>query len=161
MINLEKPVHDALTQIADALGVRRPFDPTVARQTFRLAMADLPTQMLAPRLVANLMQAAPGADLRCRSFRDRRDAIVLLDEGQVDAAIVVSPGQEARILHQPLFEQAFVGIAATDRVGVDRLTELDGFCSAGHLLVHPRATTLGPSTPRLKERVDRVASSHR
>lgn len=142
-IELETPVRAALGQIADALGVRREFDPATARQTFRLAMADLPAQMLARPLIADMLRTAPGADLRLRSFHDRRDAIVLLDDGRVDAAIGVSPGQEARILHQPLFEQAFVGIAAADADSVDQFTDLDSFCSAGHLLVSPEGDDFG------------------
>ena len=139
----EQPLFEALGQIADALGVRREFDPATARQTFRLAMADLPAQVLARPLIADILRDAPGVDLRLRSFHDRRDAIVLLDDARVDAAIGVSPGQEARILHQPLFEQAFVGIAAADADSVDRFTDLDGFCSAGHLLVSPEGDDFG------------------
>jgi DNA-binding transcriptional LysR family regulator len=165
-IDLEKPVRDALTQIADALGVRRQFDPAVARQTFRLAVADLPAQMIGPRLVAGLMREAPGADLRLRSFRDRHDAIMLLDEGQVDAAIGISPGQEARILHQPLFEQRFVGIAAIDRADVDSLADLDRFSSAKHLLVSPEGDDFGvidtalERTGRSRRIVASVAAMH-
>lgn len=142
-IDLETPVRAALGQITDALGVRRQFDPATARQTFRLAMADLPAQMLGRPLVADMLRAAPGADLRLRSFHDRRDAVVLLDDGRVDAAIGVSPGQEARILHQRLFEQRFVGIASADADNVDRFTDLDNFCSAGHLLVSPEGDDFG------------------
>lgn len=141
-VELEAPVRAALATIADALGLHRRFDPRTERHVFRVAMADLPAQLLAPALIRALMRTAPNADLRVRSFRDRRDAVALLDDGEVDAAIGVSPGQEARILHQPLLKQAFVGIAA-GAADAQRYRDLDAFCAAKHLLVSPEGDDFG------------------
>lgn len=150
---LEAPVRDALATIADALGLRRRFDPLTERRVFRVAMADLPAQLLAPSLVRALTRTAPNTDLRVRAFRDRRDAVALLDDGEVDAAIGVSPGQEARILHQPLLEQAFVGIAA-DAADAQRCRDLDAFCAAKHVLVSPEGDDFGAVDAAL-ERIGR------
>ena len=142
-LDLADPVRHALELIADALGAKRPFDPGASTQTFAIGMADYPAQLLARPLSERLMRGAPGADLRLRSFRDRREAITLLDDGRVDAAIGVSPGQEARILHMPLFEQAFVGIARSSPDSRVPFAGLDAFCAAKHLLVSPEGDDFG------------------
>lgn len=142
-LDLADPVHNALSMIADAFGAKRPFDPGATAQTFAIGMADFPAQLLARPLAELLMKEAAGADLRLRSFRDRREAITLLDDGRVDAAVGVSPGQEARILHKPLFEQAFVGIARSSPKSHLPFASLDAFCASKHLLVSPEGDDFG------------------
>jgi DNA-binding transcriptional LysR family regulator len=141
--DLADPVRQALAIVVDALGLKQVFDPATVRQTFRVALADLPAQLLAAPLVREVMRIAPNADVRLRTFRDRRDAIGLLDDGCVDVAIGVSPGHEPRILHQALFEQRFVGIAAADSGSAGGFADLDAFCAARHLLVSPEGDDFG------------------
>lgn len=160
-LDLADPVRAALGLIADAFGARRPFDPAVATQTFAIGMADYPAQLLAGPLAELLMREATGCDLRLRSFRDRREALTLLDDGRVDAAIGVSPGQEARILHRPLFDQKFLGIARSSPNSGLSFASLDAFCAAKHLLVSPEGDDFGTVDRALESlgRSRRVAMS--
>ena len=141
-LELARPVAVALREVREALALRRAFEPSSSRQTFRIAASDHPASVLLPRLVGRVTSEAPGVDLRIRAFRGRREASDLLDEGRIDMAIGVSPGHEARILHADLFSESFVTIA---RAGTPSASIGDpaGFAAARHLLVSPESEDHG------------------
>jgi DNA-binding transcriptional LysR family regulator len=142
-VDLARPLRHALETVREALGMRIDFDPATSRQVFTLALSDHPAHILLPELAAQIAVTAPYGDIRARSFRDRRDAISLLDEGAADVAIGVSPGSEARILDVPLFEERFVGVARRDSAVISAFEDLDAFSAATHVLVSPEGDDRG------------------
>ena len=142
-IDIAKPLRHALDTVTQALNIDDVFDPLTSKQVFTIAVADHPTHVLLPVLAARIAEFAPRIDLRARNFRDRRDAIALLDEGSVDAAIGVSVGNESRILHEPLFEERFVGVARAGEDNVAHFSSLEAFVAATHILVSPEGDDAG------------------
>lgn len=141
--DLALPLRQVLETVRTALHLEPAFDPATSNHVFTLALADHPAYLLLPRLAARLSVVAPGIDLRARSFVDRRDAIKLLDSGDVDLAIGVSPGNETRILHYPLFEEPFVGIARAGSPACSAFETVDAFVAATHVLVSPEGDDKG------------------
>lgn len=142
-IDIAKPLRHALDTVTQALNIDDVFDPLSSKQVFTIAVADHPTHVLLPALAARIAEFAPRVDLRARNFRDRRDAIALLDEGSVDAAIGVSVGNESRILHEPLFEERFVGVARAGEDNAAHFSSLEAFVAATHILVSPEGDDAG------------------
>lgn len=142
-LDLSRPLRHALETVGQALEFADEFDHTTSQAVFTVALSDHPTHCLLPGLVARISSQAPSVDIRARSFRDRHDAIALLDNGSVDVAIGVSPGNEARILYEPLFEETFVGIARSDDVKIASFSDVEQFAAATHILVSPEADDQG------------------
>jgi DNA-binding transcriptional LysR family regulator len=142
-IDLSRPLRHALETVREALNIQDSFDPATSRQVFTLALSDHPAHVLLPGLAGRIAARAPHIDVRARSFRDRRDAITLLDEGSVDVAIGVSPGSEARILHAPLFEERFVGVARNGEAEAAAFKDVDAFAASTHILVSPEGDDEG------------------
>lgn len=141
--DLAIPLRHALETVRTALHLEPDFDPATSSQVFTVALADHPAYLLLPKLSAKLSVMAPGVNLRARTFVDRRDAIALLDSGDVDLAIGVAPGNETRILHFPLFEEQFVGIARAGSVASSAFETIDDFAAATHVLISPEADDKG------------------
>ena len=142
-VDLSRPLRHALDTVREALDLEQGFDPATSRQVFTLALSDHPAHVLLPGLAACITRQAPHVDIRARGFHDRRDAIALLDEGGVDVAIGVSPGSEARILHAPLFEEHFVGVARAGEASAAVFRDVDEFAAAIHVLVSPEGDDEG------------------
>jgi len=103
-LDLARPLGHALADIQRTLAFTQAFEARSSALVFTLGLSEHPTFVLLPRLVARLREVAPAITLRIRSFTARDDAVTMLDAGEVDLAIGVSPTtQAARILIRPLF----------------------------------------------------------
>ncbi|OSQ43714.1 LysR family transcriptional regulator [Thalassospira sp. MCCC 1A01428] len=132
-----------LATVDGALSLQTDFQPAVSQQVFSLALAEHPAQLLLVPLEKMLRDVAHGVDLRIRALRNRQDAIRMLDEGQADLAIGVSPGNEARILSRHLWSEEFVGIA---RKGTDVsrfARSMREYAEGRHVLFSPEAEDRG------------------
>jgi DNA-binding transcriptional LysR family regulator len=85
--DLIAPFRRALDTVSGALDLQTRFQPKEACQTFTLALSDHPAHRLLPQVSEIVNREGPGIDLRVRGFRDRQNAIHLLDEGIADVAI--------------------------------------------------------------------------
>lgn len=141
-LELSRPLGAALRSIRETLALGTSFVSASSTQVFHIAAADHAASMILPTVVARATREAPGVDLRIRALRDRREAIRLLDDGTIDVAIGVSPGHEARILQEKLFEEPFVTIARAGMV-TDVLRDPANFASRPHLLVSPESEDHG------------------
>lgn len=137
------PLRLAISTVSDSLDLDIQFDPQMATQTFTVALSDHPAQRLLPGLASIIAREAPGVNLRALGFQHRRDAIRLLDEGIVDAAIGVSPGTERRIFTTPLFSERFICIARRDSPVIAALSSVEAFAAAPHILVSPEGDEHG------------------
>jgi DNA-binding transcriptional LysR family regulator len=142
-IDLSKPLRHALNTVTHALNMDSSFEPSTSKHVFTVAVSDHPAHRLLPALAALIAKQAPKIDIRARSFRNRSDAVALLDEGGVDAAIGVSQGNESRILHELLFEERFIGVARAHQDNAVIFSSVEVFAKATHILVSPEGDDSG------------------
>ena len=139
------PLARELVAQAEALAASTaPFAPATSQRRFRIGAPDAAIATMIPSLVERLGQTAPGIDLSLVALLPApgkvgpedawRHVIDMLDNGQLDAAILPfrpqSPRIEARFLHDEQFAVAF-------RHGhqFGRSPTLRRFAAARHLLV--------------------------
>lgn len=81
-LELAPDIRDGLGRIETAIGAK-PFVPSAALRTFRIAAADYVTVTILPHLVARLAEVAPQIDMRVFPF-NRPDVARQLDDGRID-----------------------------------------------------------------------------
>mgnify|MGYP003122820654 FL=1 len=143
-LDLAEPIGHALAEIQRTLEFTQTFDPTTSTATFSIALSDHPTFKVLPVLLDALRQKAPGITLRIGNFTARDDAITLLDAGEADLTIGVSPTASGRILTRPLFSEDFVCVLRRDHPATKAPLDLAAFLSLSHLLVSPENDKNGP-----------------
>jgi DNA-binding transcriptional LysR family regulator len=84
------------------------FDPSTLQRAIRLAAADAPAILLAPRLMARLQAEAPGVDLRFEPIG--RDILARMEQGRVDLCFATAA--------TPLPPGAFSEPLASDRLAL-------------------------------------------
>ncbi len=143
-LDLAEPLGRALADIQRTLAFTQGFDPRTSATTFTLALSEHPTFMVLPDLLEQLRLVAPAVTLRIRSFTARDDATALLDAGEADLAIGVSPTSGGgRILTRPVFEDRFVCILRRGHPAAGSPLNLPAFLSLSHLLVSPENDRFG------------------
>lgn len=142
-LDLAGPISQALEQIQGALAFTQSFAPSTSSASLTLGLSEHPAFRLLPQLLARLGLQAPGVTLNVRSFVRRDDAIAMLDGGEVDLTIGVSPTPTARLLSAPLFREPFVCILRKDHPAADGPLDLDRFLALSHLLVSPENERYG------------------
>jgi DNA-binding transcriptional LysR family regulator len=152
-LELAEPLGRALAQIQRALDFTQTFEPASSSATFTLGFAEHPTFVLLPRLVDRLREVAPGITLRLRGVTARDDAVAMLDAGEIDLAVGVSPTvPTARIIAQRLFAERFVCIMRKGHAAAGPPLDLDAFLSLSHLLVSPENEGFGQVDKALAQR---------
>lgn len=139
-------VRQALVDLRTAITADE-FDPSAARDSFVLAMADATAALLMPPLVQTLETVAPGVSLRVRPLTTR-DPRGLLANKELDFAIGYFPvavtaitqramqeGSPDAIEHQRLYGSEYVCVMRKGHPLGDGPMTLDTYCSARHLLV--------------------------
>ncbi len=113
------------------------FDPTTARNTFRIGASDYVELVVLPRLVERVQRLAPNIDIWVHSFLEHGD--VELATGALD--LVIGPtasNHAAGIYEKVLFDESFTCIVrAKHHLARSKLT-LARYCETPHLLVAPR-----------------------
>lgn len=125
-LQLKEPLREALRQLDDVVSTREGFDPERSERTFAIGANDNATAIIAPRLIRTLQRK--GAKRIRLAFRAASPAGLteLLEQGELDVALVSRNTLPAGLPHQPLLEERFM---MAQRKG------------------HPR----GPRPPTLKE----------
>lgn len=103
--DLHVPVRAALAHVRAALGSQTSFDPASVRRTFRLAMTEVMTLELLPRLIALVRQRAPGIDLVILGS-GAGEAGDMVAEGEADLGLGVLPHLAEGLLSQQLYTDA-------------------------------------------------------
>ncbi|MFD2263747.1 LysR family transcriptional regulator [Lacibacterium aquatile] len=130
-------VAEVLLRLRSALRTSADFDPASASGSVTFGLSDHAEFLLAPELAAHLASAAPGLALRLR-HTDKRDALDLLERGELDLAIGVLPPGPAHVTRQILYRDSFAVLTS----GPD-VSTLDSFCAAEHLLVSAAGSSKG------------------
>ncbi len=152
-LDLAEPLGRALAEVERTLAFTQSFDPRSSAATFTLGLSEHPAHVVLPRLTERLREAAPAIVLRVRSFTARDDAVAMLDAGEVDLAVGVSPTTTtARILTQPLFEERFVCVLRRHHSSAGAPLDLPAFLALSHLLVSPENERFGHVDAALAKR---------
>jgi DNA-binding transcriptional LysR family regulator len=135
------PLERALEDLARVLASPAPFEPRLAKRTFRIATNDYMELVLLPRLLAQLWKEAPNIDVRVVNLASHPNDD--LAEGRIDLAMgVVDPfgsmDAPQAIRSQRLVSDGFVCVVRDGHPVVKKRLSLDDFVALPHALVAPR-----------------------
>ena len=133
---LMQPLSEALHQLGALLEPPR-FDPSDARQTFRLAMSDYGARVVLPRLVRLLREQALGIDIAVGQATREVMQMQVLD-GEIDLALGVFPTPPSGLYAQTLFEESFACVADAASLPPSGGIALDAWLERPHALVAMR-----------------------
>jgi LysR family transcriptional activator of mexEF-oprN operon len=128
---------EVLLRLRSVLRAPADFDPMALEGSVTLGLSDHAEFLLAPELAARLAKDAPNLSLRLR-HADKRDALALLEQGELDLAIGVLPAGPAHVTRQILYRDGFAVLTS----GPD-VTSLESYCAADHLLVSAAGSATG------------------
>jgi DNA-binding transcriptional LysR family regulator len=130
---LKAPLRDLLASVSHLIGAEPPPLAEI-RQTVRIAMADAPGVMVAPRLYAEVSRSAPGLDLTLLPWRGLPVALDGMTKGEIDLAVSVLPPPGASFRRRELFREDYVVIMRRDHPAAANF-DLDRWLAYPHVLV--------------------------
>lgn len=137
-------VRQALNDLDLAMGLERPFDPSTAEFKFRIGMNDQMNIVLLPHLVERVLNEAPKVDLRVthslvvvEGLRRPTDALLDLDEGRTDLALVQETPMPNRFTREKFFEMDFVCVGRKENKSFNKNMDSETFERLGHVMVTP------------------------
>lgn len=104
---LREPLAAALLAVERVVHLGMGFDPETSERVFRVALTDLTSALILPRLLAQLSQFAPGVRLEALPLWGPNLAERLLS-GRIDVALSVHVSEGAGLESEILFEDHFV-----------------------------------------------------
>jgi LysR family transcriptional regulator, transcriptional activator of nodD3 and syrA len=126
-----------LGDLETSLAAEPEFDPSSARRTFTIGMADYMQALIVGPLLRQLATRAPGIDLTVVVFPNLRE---LVESGAIDLALGIS-GPELRPWRQePLFEEGFVCMVRRDHPRIKKAPSLEKYLAQRHVVVAPTGT---------------------
>ena len=130
---LKAPLRDLLASVSHLIGAEPPPLAEI-RQTVRIAMADAPGVMVAPRLYAEVGRSAPGLDLILLPWRGLPVALDGMTKGEIDLAVSVLPPPGASFRRRELFREDYVVVMRRDHPAAANF-DLDRWLAYPHVLV--------------------------
>jgi len=131
---LEPRITEALRLLGEALRAEEAFAPTTANRIFRVAALDHAAAVLGAPLGVRLAQAGPGLRLSIRALA-RREALVALEEGEVDLALGFFSNPPPSFRAEPLYEEAYAVVARPTHPAAVAGMSLEAYLAAEHVLV--------------------------
>ncbi|MGI5472766.1 LysR substrate-binding domain-containing protein [Streptomyces sp. CA-132043] len=116
--------------VADAGG----FDPATSQRTFRLSATDLGELILLPAVLAELETRAPHCRIEVTPL-DSAGAAEELRQGRADAVICTPRIDAPDIRRDPLFQERYVGLCATDHPRIGDRPGLGEYLAERHIAV--------------------------
>lgn len=113
------------------------FQPTSARRTFTLGMADYLQALIIGPLLRRVAKRAPGIDLSVVVFPNLRD---LVESGGIDLALTVSSSDLRGLSHEPLFEEGFMCMVRRGHPRIKKTLSLDTYLAERHVAIAPSGT---------------------
>lgn len=138
---LREPIRLALASVADALGAR-PTPLAELRQPVRIATADMPGAILAPRLFAEIARTAPGLDLIIHPWRGAGAALDAMARGEIDLALSMLPPPGSSFRRRELLRETYVVAMRRDHPAGEAF-DLDRWLAFPHVLVSSSGETHG------------------
>jgi DNA-binding transcriptional LysR family regulator len=133
----------------------RPFEPSTAERTFRIAMTDYTEFVLLPSLVRRLQVEAPHINVAIRPH-DGRTQPDDLAGGNIDLAVASFRHMSGRLKGNELFQEHFVCLARKDNPNIGKRLTLAKFTDLSHAFVSPRGGGFYGATDRTLAAMDRA-----
>jgi len=138
-LSLVEPVRTALAQVQALISRDAAFDPGTATRTFRLGLSDSMEALVAPSLLAELRDTAPGIHLRLYDI----DSSALLDDLDTDRLeLAIGHGDFARgqAHHKQrlLFTDRYLCLFNAELTGIQGAMSLDDYVRLPHVLTSLR-----------------------
>ena len=131
---LAEPVQQSLALVRERVLQAGEFDPGRDRRRFRIALSDVGTYVLWPRLLPAFRAASAAATLELASVPTADLPAALLD-GQVDLAVGAYPRLAAGLLQRRLFDRRFFGLVRAGHPLAARRLTVREFCAVPQLVV--------------------------
>ncbi|GGF42047.1 transcriptional regulator [Aliidongia dinghuensis] len=126
-------VREALEALRRLIGIRTPFDPTVAHRRFSISMTDASHLTLLPAILAHVRHIAPGVRIEATQIGETTSE--MLQSGESDLAIGYISGLETGHFEQTLFPQDWVCLANRDHPRVRGGLSKAQFIEEAHVLI--------------------------
>lgn len=135
--SLREPVRATLRQAQATIQLQPGFDPMSSERHFTLAASDYVQTVLLIDLVRHLAEQAPKLRLSITGLG--ADALDRLDRGDVDLLLVPDHYPASTHPSEPLFEDAYVGIAWQFHPGLPECPGLEDYLAWPHVASRQRA----------------------
>jgi len=133
---LEGPLREALQRLVQVVAPARPFDPTQAALTWRIAASDYSERALVEPLLPRLRREAPRTRLAVLQASPRgmgRQA----EEGEIDLGFVTLDGAPASLRRRTLFREQYVLTGRDGHPALRRRPTLAQLCRLEFAMVSP------------------------
>jgi DNA-binding transcriptional LysR family regulator len=130
---LADPVSQAIGTLVGALNRSDDFDPATSHRRFMVAMTDIGEIYFMPRLIAALLEQAPGISVV--TIRNHAGLSQSLAEGEIDLAVGLLPGLQAGFYQRRLFHHRYVCLCRKDHPLTLQPMSLESFCEYGHVRI--------------------------
>jgi DNA-binding transcriptional LysR family regulator len=127
----------ALGELERAVSGEPRFDPSTARRTFRIGMADYLQALIMGPLLRKLAARAPGVDLSVVVFPNQEE---LLESGALDLALTVTGREKRSLCYEVLFEEQFVCMVRKGHPRIKQRASLNKYLAERHVVVAPSGT---------------------
>lgn len=145
-----EPLQIALAQLRSITEPIDEFDPSTARQTFRVSGGDYAAMVLLPQLLHRLEQDAPGIDVRFR-FMEKGSVLGCIDEDVIDLALCVLGSVPKRFASEILLTDDLVCVVGAHHELAESALTVERFCRERHILVTERGDEIGAVDKELAE----------
>jgi DNA-binding transcriptional LysR family regulator len=150
---LAASVADILERARRLMQNAEAFDPARSKRRFMIGAPDGASAVLLPPLLAEIRRDAPGIALGVRNLVGHQfaQALVTLDNRQLDAAILPLGDLPVRFVSRHLYDEDFVLVRRAGHPLGRNLT-LASYCAAPHLVVSISGDPEGPVDQELAKR---------
>lgn len=149
-LEIWQPLREALYQIRQTLEPTE-FNHATETATFTVALNDFSAALILPPLTKVIEAITPNINLRTIP-NTHINAVLLLEQAEIDIAIGVFPGSPPRLRSQPLLTSSWICAMRRDHPLARRKLTLDCYAQAKHLLVTLTGEVTGLIEPLLQER---------
>jgi DNA-binding transcriptional LysR family regulator len=144
---LAAPLAAILAQVGEQVMQAGAFDPAHDRRHLRIALSDVGTYVLWPRLLTAFRESTRSATLALARVEGDTLAAALLD-GRVDLALGAYPKLAGALMQRRLFDRRFVGLVRAGHRLARRAPSVREFCAV------PQVVVAGASG--VQDRIDRM-----
>jgi DNA-binding transcriptional LysR family regulator len=150
---LAASVADILERARRLMENAEAFDPARSKRRFMIGAPDGASAVILPPLLAEIRRDAPGIALAVRDLVGHQfaQALVTLDNRELDAAILPLGELPVRFVSRHLYDEDFVVIRRAGH-SLGRTLTLASYCSAPHLVVSVSGDPEGPVDRELAKR---------
>jgi DNA-binding transcriptional LysR family regulator len=152
-LELAASVADILDRARRLMENAEAFDPARSKRRFTIGAPDGVSAVILTPLLAEIRRDAPGIDLRVRNLVGHQfaQALVTLDNRELDAAILPVGDLPARFVSRHLYDEDFVIVRRAGH-SLGRNLTLASYCAAPHLVVSVSGDPQGPVDRELAKR---------